>query len=66
MTEDVEKQGRAIQEEYKETLQHCRDGARKAKAHPDELSAGCERHQERSLPARKQEKGRLGKTQTCS
>lgn len=27
------KQGRVVQEEYKETVQHCRDGVRKAEAH---------------------------------
>lgn len=31
----VWKHGQAIQEEYKETIQHCRDGARKAKTHLD-------------------------------
>lgn len=54
------KQGQAIQEEYKDTIPHCRDGARKAKTHLDEFSVRCERQQDRPL----QEKGRLGKTWT--
>ena len=33
-------QGQAIQEEYKETVHHCRDAARKAKAHLDEFGVG--------------------------
>lgn len=52
------KQGWAIQEEHKETVQHCRDGVRKAKSPPD---AGCERRQERPLQVLRQQKEGQGK-----
>lgn len=43
------KHGQATQEEYKETIQHCRDRARKVKTHLDEFSMGCERQRDRPL-----------------
>lgn len=61
---NIWKQGQAIQKEYKETIQYCRDGARKAKIHLDEFSMEGERQQNRPLQVHKQEKRKLGKTWT--